>query len=341
MAVEIPTRRFGERVARAGDTHAGNPGPDEDRRRAGIVEEERDLELVSLDRTRAGRLGRVVVAEELDAIGFPGKLHGEMDVSSFRPAEYLSTAGQRAIRIHSQRRALDADRLLRRLLLAVREVDQDVRRALGEVVAMEPGARRYRQFGKDAGLEPHAIIAGFGMLVRITLAIAGVGIFRRAGDELERPGCRHDQHIEHVADAGSGEMGVRKAHDRPIGLVIARAAVPSGIVGVGRELDHAGRQRCAGIGMAMSAGPNEQARTSCGGCRSLGQGGGGEGAAQGGRGRPCQQFATIHTDQAVISSCSWACGRQLGAARSAGRRRSRSRINSPKSPFAQANQGRE
>ncbi len=67
----------------------------------------------------------------------------------------------------------------------------------------------------------------------------------------------HHQHVEHVAGAGAAQMRVREAHDRTIGLVIARTSVPSKIVGIRTQLHHAVGHRCARIGMAMPAGADE------------------------------------------------------------------------------------
>jgi hypothetical protein len=84
-----------------------------------------------------------------------------------------------------------------------------------------------------------------------------VGQATRAGIEQHRALRRHHQHVQHVGAAGAGKMRVREAHDRAVGLVIARARVPAVIVGVGRKLHHAPRHGRTRKGVAMATGADE------------------------------------------------------------------------------------
>jgi hypothetical protein len=144
-----------------------------------------------------------------------------MDATPLCPAEHLTTAGQQTVGPDRQRRILDPDRLFFGFLLAMRQVDQDVPRTLGKGVAVEPGPLGRGQFRHHAGLEFDAVIARLGMFVGVALAIARGRVIARPGHELQRFSRRHQQHVEHVADPGSRQMGMRESHDRAVGLVIA------------------------------------------------------------------------------------------------------------------------
>ncbi len=128
----------------------------------------------------------------------------------------------------------------------MRHVDQDVCGAGGEGVAVVAGPLRHGQFGADTAFERDAVVTGFGMFGGEALAVAGVGVVERSGEQLHGAARGDDEHVEHVADAGARQMRVAEAHDRRVGAVIARTRVPALDVGVGGELHHAERDGRAG-----------------------------------------------------------------------------------------------
>ncbi len=141
------------------------------------------------------------------------------------------------------------------------QVEQHVRGlALGEVITVQAGSRGGGKFGVHAAvLEAHAVVTGrcgfVGMVV--ARAVAGVRIVERAGHQFDLAGGGHQQEIQHVADAGAGQMRVREAHDRAVGLVIAGARIPHRVIGVRAQLHHAEWQCGAWEGVTMAAGADE------------------------------------------------------------------------------------
>jgi hypothetical protein len=138
------------------------------------------------------------------------------------------------------------------------EIDQDVRRAAGETIAVETAAVGDGQLCLDARLQPNAIVTGLGEFIGETLTITLVGIADRPRLKHRRLARRHHQDVEHVADPGARQMGVAEAHDRAVVAMIARAGVPAAIIGVRPQLHHAIGQRRSREGVAVPAGTYEQ-----------------------------------------------------------------------------------
>src|SRR3546814_7756607 len=124
-----------------------------------------------------------------------------MDVAALGPAIDLAAAGEHAVVAEVERRILDDDALVPIILDRVREIDQDMARPLPAPIAVQPAAFRDREFGAHAGLELDAIIAGPGMLVRMTLAKALSWLFARSGYELQSATRRDHAAVEQDADA--------------------------------------------------------------------------------------------------------------------------------------------
>ena len=128
---------------------------------------------------------------------------------------------------------------------------------LGEGVAVEAYALGGGELGKDLGVEERdAVVAGADDFIGVgeAGAVALVGVGARAGGELDGAGAGHDEEVEEVAAAGAAEMGVGEAHDAGVGDVITGAPVPVVVPGVGRELDGAEGDGCAGEAVAVTAG---------------------------------------------------------------------------------------
>ena len=190
-------------------------------------------------------------------------------------------------------------------------------------VAVPAGPLGHGEFGQDAGLQLDPVIARLGSFVRITLAIAFIGVGERPRYQLQLAPRRHDQHVEHVADAGARQMGVAEPHDRAVAMMIARAGIPALDIGIGAELNHAEGQDRARIGMTIAAGADEQIGTRDrhrhGGRdapdRETGERGPGEKRAAG------QNHANVSRKTCGRVAATWT-------------------INSPNRPLAQANQSR-
>src|SRR5258705_9577597 len=80
-----------------------------------------------------------------------------------------------------------------------------------------------------------------------------VRILTRARNRLDGPSPRHNEKVEHIADAGTAQVGVAEAHDRAIRVVVSRAPVPFLIKGVRTQLHHTERNCCSRITVTMSA----------------------------------------------------------------------------------------
>ena len=144
---------------------------------------------------------------------------------------------------------------------------------------LDAGSLGHGQLRAHARFQRHAVIARLGMFGGEALAIPRIGIGERARSQLDLTARRHHQHVEHVTDPGARQMRMAEPHDRRVGAVIARTRIPALDIGVGAELHHPERQRRTRIGVAMTAGADEQI-----GRRRL-ERSGGEGDARGQRER--------------------------------------------------------
>lgn len=196
---------------------------------------QRGLEVGAVDTARAGGQ-RLVFVVQLHLFEGARQAHGEIDVTPLRPLVHAAPAGERAFVDHAQLRIADPGRNFRLVLHAVAQIEQHMRRlALGEVIAVQASPRGGGQFGMHAAvLEAHAVVTGrcgfVGMVV--ARAVAGIRVIERARYQFDLAGGGHQQEIQHVADAGTGQMRMREAHDRAVGLVISRARIPHRVVGI-------------------------------------------------------------------------------------------------------------
>ena len=92
------------------------------------------------------------------------------------------------------------------------------------------------------------------VLMREPGAVPGVGILPRSWIEMRWTDSRHDKNIQQVPDTRAAQVGVAETHDGIVGIVIAGAPVPTGVKGVGTELDHAKRDGGRKVGVSVSAG---------------------------------------------------------------------------------------
>src|SRR5216684_278544 len=81
-------------------------------------------------------------------------------------------------------------------------------------------------------------------------------MFTRAGFQFDAARARHNQHIQHVPDTGSAQVGVAEAHDRIVGVVVPGTPVPTLVEGVRTELHHSEGNRGTGVTMAVPARSN-------------------------------------------------------------------------------------
>jgi hypothetical protein len=141
------------------------------------------------------------------------------------------------------------------------EVDDEVAGiARRKGVLMDAGAFGGGELGLDAVIaKQDGVVARSGGFILVGEAgpVAGGGIIARAGVELVGPGAGHEEDIEHVADAGTAQVGVAKAHDGGVGIVIAGAPVPTFVVSIGTELHHPEGDAGSGVRVAVAAGTDE------------------------------------------------------------------------------------
>ena len=127
----------------------------------------------------------------------------------------------------------------------------------GKRVAVNAGAFGSAEFGADVVVpKKNGIISRLGHLVGMIEAgaIALFGLLARSGNDSRFARARHQQHIEHVSDTGAAQVRVTEAHDRAVGMMVARTPIPTVVVRVGRKLHHAKRHGRAGIGVSVAAG---------------------------------------------------------------------------------------
>ena len=257
--VEIPVPGLAGQVRpRAGDVHARNRAAQHDRCGAGIVPVQHHLQALARDLPRALGLRDIAIAEGTDAVGPARGLQREVDAPPLRPPEHPAPAGDRAVAVDRQAGLVDQRRGAGRVADEVRQVEQDMPCPLGEGIAVPAGALGHRQLGPHARFERDTVEARLRPLVRKALAIARVGVGQRPRLEQHRPRPRHHHNVEHVADPGARQMGMAEPHDRAVAMVITRAGRPPLDIGIGAELDHAERQRRAGIGMPVAARADQQ-----------------------------------------------------------------------------------
>lgn len=207
-AGEVEVGKFGiqvgQRVVRA---HRRDADLDQQRRLGGIRIMQCGLEMHAIGAAQPGGEGLVFVVQ-LYLFERARQPHGEVDIAALGPLIDTATAGDGLCVDHAQLRIAHAGGDAGFVLHAMAQVQQHMRGlALGEVVPVQAGARGGGEFGMHAAvLEPHAVVARRGRFIRMIVAraIAGVGIIQRAGHQLDLAGGWHQQHIEHVANAGAG-----------------------------------------------------------------------------------------------------------------------------------------
>ncbi len=91
-----------------------------------------------------------------------------------------------------------------------------------------------------------------------TRAVSGVGIIRRPGLQPQVAGKRHNKHIHEVRAACAGKVSVGKSDYRAVGIVVARAAVPTFETGIWAELHHTHRHGGTGESVAVATGADER-----------------------------------------------------------------------------------
>src|SRR3546814_11613200 len=96
-------------------------------------------------------------------------------------------------------------------------------RPLPEMIAVQPATFGDREFGEHAGLELDAIIAGLGVVGRMTLAKDLATLQDRARFELQSAPRWPDEHVKHFDAAGSREIPLAETTTPTISLVEGRA----------------------------------------------------------------------------------------------------------------------
>ena len=290
LRLEVPQRSFG---ARRREAHAYD-----DRLAGGRLVVGPGLEVSARDLAQPGLL--LALDREPGRGERLREARGEVDVAVLRPAVDLTAADDRPVVEEADLRTEDAVAAVH-----VHEVEDHVRRVgLRERVAVDGDALGRGQLDADAAVgEPHGVVAGRRLLlgVREARAVAALGLLARAGLEGERADRGHQEDVEHVADAGAGEVRLAEAGDRGVAAVIARAPVPALGVRVGARLHHAERHRSPRVRVAVAAGadrgigPGQRvdrtrrgrrmggSRRTCGCRRRRRSGGGGSGGRDGDR----------------------------------------------------------
>jgi len=113
------------------------------------------------------------------------------------------------------------------------------------------------QFSADAVfLESNGIIPGaghFGCVVKGRAVAICHGLVLFAGLKPNFTDIGHHEHVGQVGYTGAGQVGMAKAHDAAVGVVIPAAPVPTFVIRIGGYLYKPERQGSTGKGMAMTA----------------------------------------------------------------------------------------
>ncbi len=192
-----------------------------------------------------------------------GEPHCKVDLAARRPPLRLAKPGHERVALDPDLRPED---LAVVVVDAAHEIENDVRGPrLRERIAVEPDPIRGGELDLDLRVvERHGVIPRRRRLARVRKArpVAGVGVLRGVGLQLQRAERRHQEHVPHVRVPGPAEVGMGEAQDRRVAIPVSgrpRVALAERTdVGIGAQLDHAEWHRRAGVRVAVSSRSDER-----------------------------------------------------------------------------------
>ena len=205
---------------------------------------------------RSEREHRLPVAEQHRIDERSGKTRREVDVVVVHPA--LGAAHARKFGGSRLPQLAQVDRLVGD---RVHEVDDHPPRPFAaERIAVHARAGRRRQFDADAFVgQRHGVITARGLFVVVRERIGHMHVFAFAHRIGTRGGVEQD--IGQIGAARTAQVGVRKAVDRRVVVMVARTGIPVARPRVGAELNHSEGCRGPRIGVAVESGSDERIHT--------------------------------------------------------------------------------